>query len=132
MQMVVPPRKTGGSSEDATGDDKTTVATTTTTSAGSKEAKPIAMKKYYLMCLACRWTSRDVGIPDQTVATGQWPDLEYAHATRFSLLLEHYQNVVLQDKQEKQDYWRRKAPKQHKFPSLTVCVFLFFFFPNAT
>lgn len=87
-----------------------------------KEAKPIARKMYYLVCLNCRWTSRDVGIPDQTVATGQWPELEYAHATRFALLLEHYQNVVLQDKQEKQDYWRRKAPKQHKFPSLTVSV----------
>lgn len=23
-------------------------------------------KMYYLTCLACRWTSRDVGIPDQT------------------------------------------------------------------
>lgn len=89
---------------------------------GSKEAKPMARKMYYLMCLACRWTSRDVGIPDQTVATGQWPDLEYAHANRFAMLLEHCQNVVLHDKQEKQDFLRRKAPKPHKYPSLTVIL----------
>nr|XP_019533956.2 dynactin subunit 4-like [Aedes albopictus] len=81
--------------------------------------KPIARKMYYLSCLNCRWSSRDVGIPDQTVATGQWPEPEYANATRFSLLLEHYQSVVLHEKQEKQELWRRKTPKQSKFPSLT-------------
>lgn len=53
------------------------------------------------------------------IATGQWPEAEYAHATRFALLQEHFKNVVVQEKQEK-DFWRRKAPKQHKFPSLTV------------
>lgn len=29
------------------------------------DSKPITRKMYYLACLACRWTSRDVGIPDQ-------------------------------------------------------------------
>lgn len=107
-------------------DDTTTATTGSPPAAGStaksavKEAKPVARKMYYLMCLACRWTSRDVGIPDQTVATGQWPDLEYAHANRFAMLLEHCQNVVLHDKQEKNDFLRRKAPKPHKYPSLTV------------
>lgn len=41
-------------------------------SEGTAEAKPdaskvITKKMYYLSCLACRWTSRDVGIPDQAV-----------------------------------------------------------------
>lgn len=75
---------------------------------------------YYLACLACRWTSRDVGIPDQTIATGSWPEPEFANTTRFALLLEHFQSLVIHNKQEKQDYIRRKTPKQHKFPSLTV------------
>ncbi|XP_055586514.1 dynactin subunit 4 [Uranotaenia lowii] len=81
--------------------------------------KQVIRKMYYLACLNCRWSSRDVGIPDQTVATGQWPEPEYANATRFSMLLEHYQSVVLLEKQEKQELWRRKTPKQSKFPSLT-------------
>ncbi|EAT43296.1 AAEL005254-PA [Aedes aegypti] len=81
--------------------------------------KPIARKLYYLSCLHCRWNTRDVGIPDQPVATGQWPEPEYANATRFALLLEHYQSVVLHEKQEKQELWRRKTPKQSKFPSMT-------------
>lgn len=31
-----------------------------------KSAKVTTRKMYYLSCLACRWTSRDVGLPDQT------------------------------------------------------------------
>jgi dynactin 4 len=85
-----------------------------------ESSKPVSRKMYYLSCLACRWTSRDVGISDQTVATGQWPEPEYLHSTRYSMLMEHFQAVVLHDKQEKQDFLRRKTPKQHSFPSLTV------------
>lgn len=73
---------------------------------------------FYLACLACRWTTRDVGIPDQTVATGSWPEAEYVNATRFAQLMEYHQSVVLQEKQEKQELWRRKTPKT-KFPSLS-------------
>lgn len=53
-------------------------------------------------------------------AAGSWPEIEYAHATRFSKLMEFYQDVVLVEKQEKQDYSRRMTPKKHKFASLTV------------
>ncbi|XP_061390193.1 dynactin subunit 4 [Musca vetustissima] len=93
-------------------------------SAAGSETKPdpskvITKKMYYLSCLACRWTSRDVGIPDQSVATGSWPDNECAYQTRFNALAEYYQAVVQQDKQERQEYLRRKTPKTHKFPSLT-------------
>lgn len=83
------------------------------------DSKGITRKMYYLACLGCRWTSRDVGIPDQTVATGSWPESDYGNTTRFALLMDYYQAVVLRDKQEKQDYWRRKNPKPHKYPSLT-------------
>ncbi|EDW02227.1 dynactin subunit 4 [Drosophila grimshawi] len=82
-------------------------------------AMPTTKKMYYLSCLSCRWTTRDVGIPDQGVATGTWPDNECLYQVRFNTLMEYYQSVVLQEKQEKQEFMRRKAPKQHKFPSLT-------------
>lgn len=84
--------------------------------------KPAPPKKmYYLACLACRWTSRDPGIPDQTVATGAWPELEIPHDIRFQKVLEYSQSIVLQRKQEKQDGWKRGrgAGKSSKFPSLT-------------
>ncbi|EDV36912.1 uncharacterized protein Dana_GF11704 [Drosophila ananassae] len=82
-------------------------------------AVPTTKKMYYLSCLSCRWTTRDVGIPDQGVATGTWPDNECLYQARFNTLVEYFQAVVLQDKQEKMDFLRRKAPKQPKFPSLT-------------
>uniref|UniRef100_A0A182VSQ4 Dynactin subunit 4 n=1 Tax=Anopheles minimus TaxID=112268 RepID=A0A182VSQ4_9DIPT len=81
--------------------------------------KLVTKKMYYLACLTCRWNSHDIGIPDQTAATGQWPEPEYPNATRFALLLEHYQSVVLHDQQERQELWRRKTPKKSQFPSLT-------------
>lgn len=119
------------------------VAAAAASAEAEKAAKLTTRKMYYLSCLACRWTSRDVGLPDQTngelsalfrygfwtnsdcecfflAATGTWPESEYAFATRFSCLMEYYQNVVLFEKQEKQEYSRRMAPKKHKFSSLTV------------
>uniref|UniRef100_A0A0K8TMS8 Dynactin subunit 4 n=1 Tax=Tabanus bromius TaxID=304241 RepID=A0A0K8TMS8_TABBR len=83
------------------------------------DGKEKTKKMYHVSCFACRWTSRDAGIPDQTIVSGSWPEMEYANETRFNSLLDYYQAVVIQEKQEKQDYWRRKTTKQHKFPSIT-------------
>ncbi|XP_055390062.1 dynactin subunit 4 [Condylostylus longicornis] len=84
-----------------------------------EDPKTQQKKMYFLTCLACRWTSRDVGIPDQSSTTGHWPDLEYSNQARFTSIFEYYQAVVLQEKQEKREFWRRKSPKAHKYPSLT-------------
>ncbi|XP_053682885.1 dynactin subunit 4 [Sabethes cyaneus] len=114
--VPTPVTATADSPATSVGDDQKKEGTPDSTGTGSKQ---VTRKMYYLACLNCRWSSRDVGIPDQTVATGQWPVAEYANATRFAVLLEHYQSVVLHEKQEKQELWRRKTPKQSKFPSLT-------------
>lgn len=36
-------------------------------SGGEEETKPATKKVYYLSCSMCRWSSRDAGIPDQTM-----------------------------------------------------------------
>ena len=41
--------------------------------------KMVAKKVYYLACAFCRWTSRDIGLPDQTVASGGWPEQVQSH-----------------------------------------------------
>lgn len=92
-------------------------------------AKVLTKKLYYLACLACRWSSRDVGIPDQNSAKGTWPENEFVHQARFQSVLEYYQKVVMHDKQEKQEMIKRKTMKPHKFPSLTVSTFLTFALP---
>ena len=39
-----------------------------TGSAQATPTTPTATKVYYLMCSFCRWTTRDVGIPDVTTS----------------------------------------------------------------
>merc|ERR1719145_106487 len=46
--------------------------------------KMVAKKVYYLACAFCRWTSRDIGLPDQTVASGGWPEVENPHSGRIT------------------------------------------------
>ena len=56
--LVQPPSPEPGGKAPAEGD------------AGKKTAK----KMYYLVCGFCRWTTRDIGLPDQPVASGGWPE----------------------------------------------------------
>lgn len=88
--------------------------------AAAASGKMVTKKMYYLACLACRYTSRDVGISDQASQNFCWPEQEYMHANRFGMILDHYQSVVLHDKQMKQEEKRRKTAKQSKYPSMTV------------
>ncbi|XP_076239741.1 dynactin subunit 4 [Calliopsis andreniformis] len=55
-----------------------------------KDVKSTPKKVYYLFCSLCRWTSRDAGIPDQSVATGGWPEQENPHTGRINALIENH------------------------------------------
>lgn len=46
--------------------DTSSPASTNQPAEAEKAPKPLTRKMYYLSCLACRWTSRDAGLPDQT------------------------------------------------------------------
>jgi len=65
-------------------------------------AKMVAKKVYYLACAFCRWTSRDIGLPDQTVASGGWPEVESPHSARIAGLQEHYRAIAQREKVEKE------------------------------
>ncbi|TNM98795.1 hypothetical protein fugu_013359 [Takifugu bimaculatus] len=61
-----------------------------------------AMKKaYYLACGFCRWTSRDVGMADKSVASGGWQEPENPHTQRINKLIEYYQQLAHREKQER-------------------------------
>ncbi|ETN60122.1 dynactin P62 subunit [Anopheles darlingi] len=96
-----------------------TVGSLSSSSSSPGSGKQVQKKMYYLACLTCRWNTRDIGLPDQSVATGQWPEPEHPSATRFAQLFDHYRSVALHDKQERQELWRRKAPRPTKYPNLT-------------
>ncbi|XP_064458571.1 dynactin subunit 4-like [Ornithodoros turicata] len=63
--------------------------------------KNVPKKVYYLACGFCRWTSRDVGMPDQHVASGGWHEHESPWGKRINTLFEHYRMVAQKDKMEK-------------------------------
>ncbi|PZC85909.1 hypothetical protein B5X24_HaOG214274 [Helicoverpa armigera] len=76
-------------------------------------------KMYYLSCFNCRWTSRDVGIPDQPVASGGWPERTNPYAARVNQLLDYYKAIALQEKQEKIERERKKFNIRGKYITLT-------------
>ncbi|XP_013187401.1 dynactin subunit 4 [Amyelois transitella] len=76
-------------------------------------------KMYYLSCFNCRWTSRDVGIPDQPVASGGWPERTNPFATRINQLLDYYKAIAQQEKQEKLEKERKKFAIRGKYITLT-------------
>jgi dynactin 4 len=90
----------------------------------ANSGKMVTKKMYYLACLSCRYTTRDVGISDQPSQTFCSPEQEYKHGNRFNAILEHYQSVVLHEKQTKEDEKRRKTTSKSKYPSMTVSCFL--------
>lgn len=74
----------------------------TTTSRSGDDTTKTSTKVYYLACFFCRWTSRDVGIQDQPVASGNWPERENEHIARINTILEFYKMVALREKLEKE------------------------------
>jgi dynactin-4 len=74
-------------------------------------AKTTPKKVYYLACGFCRWTSRDVGMKDQPVASGGWPEQENADTKRIGVLLDYYRQLAQREKaeKEKKKYIRRRS-----------------------
>ncbi|KAJ3641470.1 hypothetical protein Zmor_027977 [Zophobas morio] len=81
-----------------------------------EDPKSTPKKMYYLSCLYCRWSSRDVGIPDQSAATGGWPDRENVNANRLQEIIEMYKAMVLAEKQQKE---KDKKKQRGKYLSYT-------------
>ncbi|CAL1613942.1 unnamed protein product [Knipowitschia caucasica] len=63
--------------------------------------KTTMKKAYYLACGFCRWTSRDVGMADKSVASGGWQEPENPHSQRINKLIEYYQPLAHREKQER-------------------------------
>lgn len=79
----------------------TTLTTRATTVQQGSGAEKTAKKMYYLVCGFCRWTTRDIGLPDQPVASGGWPEPENPDAARFASLHEHFRALAQREKLEK-------------------------------
>ncbi|KAJ8246567.1 hypothetical protein GJAV_G00252880 [Gymnothorax javanicus] len=78
-------------------------------------AKTAMKKAYYLACGFCRWTSRDVGMADKSVASGGWQEPESPHTQRISKLIEYYQQLA---QREKLDRDRKKLARRRPYMPL--------------
>ncbi|XP_053978943.1 dynactin subunit 4 [Hylaeus anthracinus] len=76
----------------------------------TKDVKTTPKKVYYLFCSLCRWTSRDAGIPDQSVATGGWPEQENPHTNRINALIDYHKILARVEKQQCEKKFRPKRP----------------------
>uniref|UniRef100_A0A8K9X876 Dynactin subunit 4 n=1 Tax=Oncorhynchus mykiss TaxID=8022 RepID=A0A8K9X876_ONCMY len=75
-----------------------------------------AMKKaYYLACGFCRWTSRDVGMADKSVASGGWQEPDNPHTQRINKLIEYYQQLAQREKLERD---RKKLARRRPYMPL--------------
>uniref|UniRef100_A0A3P8WEQ1 Dynactin subunit 4 n=1 Tax=Cynoglossus semilaevis TaxID=244447 RepID=A0A3P8WEQ1_CYNSE len=84
-----------------------------------------AMKKaYYLACGFCRWTSRDVGMADKSVASGGWQEPENPYTQRINKLIEYYQHLAHRERQERdrQKLARRRQCMPLAFSQHTIHV----------
>lgn len=82
----------------------------------NKDVKATPKKVYYLFCSLCRWSSRDAGIPDQSVATGGWPEQENPHTTRINALIDYHKILASIEKQQCE---RKKfRPKRSFMPAV--------------
>lgn len=88
---------------DASADSGSSTSTTPDPKGGASK------KVFYLACGFCRWSSRDVGIPDQTVASGAWPEQENPHERRITELMAYYKYLAAVEKADKD---RRKSPRK--------------------
>ncbi|CAH0553048.1 unnamed protein product [Brassicogethes aeneus] len=90
----------------------------TKTSANPDEPKQVVKKMHYLLCQFCRWSSRDVGIPDQSSVTG-FPDRENVYANRLQEVLDAYKAVVLAQKQAKENEKKKQRKKYLSYTDIT-------------
>ncbi|KAK5650079.1 hypothetical protein RI129_001113 [Pyrocoelia pectoralis] len=81
-----------------------------------EDTKATPRKVFYLLCLLCRWSSRDVGIPDQSAVSGGWPERENVYANRLQEIQDMYKGIVLSDKQQKLE---KDKKKQRRYMSFT-------------
>lgn len=96
-----------------------TRATSISTQLPDDPAKTTMKKAYYLACGFCRWTSRDVGMADKSVASGGWQEPENPHTQRMNKLIEYYQQLAQKEKVERD---RKKLARRRNYMPLAFRI----------
>ncbi|XP_034245300.1 dynactin subunit 4 [Thrips palmi] len=86
-----------------------------------------SLKKYYHSCFFCRWTTRDVGLPDQavqTVSANGWSQKGESNIQRINVLLEYVRLLGMQERHEREQREKKFTPRSRRtfthHPGLTA------------
>lgn len=90
--------------------------------------KVTSQKKYYHSCFFCRWTTRDVGLPDQavqTVSANGWAHKgTSSNAQRITALLDHARLLGMLERHEREQKEKKLTPRSRRafthLPGLTA------------
>lgn len=75
-------------------------------------------KVFYLICGFCRWSTREAGIPDQNLATGNWPEFENQNYNKLlNNVQENFRQLAAVEKAEKERKKFTKRRSQYPFVS---------------
>lgn len=66
-------------------------------------------KSSFFYCHFCRWSSRDIGMPDQSPSAGNLPEIKTPNSERLKSLFEYYRILSTKDKKEKEK--KRSNPR---------------------
>ncbi|KAH7640178.1 dynactin subunit 4 [Dermatophagoides farinae] len=75
----------------------------------TNDSQPNVKKLSYYFCYFCRWSSRDIGIPDQSSAGGGFTEPKVPESERLESLSEYYRILSLKEKNEKEK--KRMVPR---------------------
>ena len=68
----------------------------------TESTQMIEKKAQYLVCSYCKWSSKDVGIPDLVMGSGAWPEVETPNRKRIETLFDHYRFIAQRERMEKE------------------------------
>lgn len=95
------------------GNTLSTRATAVAIASDNPEEKATAKKVFYLACGFCRWSTRDVGIPDRSNASSGWHEPENPVSKRVNSLIDYYKKLATREKYEREKSKLRKKSYIH-------------------
>ncbi|XP_046854584.1 dynactin subunit 4-like isoform X2 [Xenia sp. Carnegie-2017] len=95
------------------GNALSTRATAVAIPSENPEEKATAKKVFYLACGFCRWSTRDVQIPDKSNANSGWPEPENPASQRMNVLVEYYKKLAAKEQHDREKLKLKKKSYMH-------------------
>ncbi|XP_028405032.1 dynactin subunit 4-like [Dendronephthya gigantea] len=95
------------------GNALSTRATAIAMPSDNPEEKATAKKVFYLACGFCRWSTRDVAIPDRNNASSGWQEPDNPVSKRVNSLVDFYKKLATKEQQDREKLKLKKKSYIH-------------------